>query len=53
MNPPINLNKNPLDYPGITGDIAVTWNAFQGYLRKIKFVGEKSQNCEVLKNSSF
>ena len=34
MNPPdiINLNKNPLDYPGgLNFEILVTWNAFQKY----------------------
>jgi hypothetical protein len=38
----INLNKNPLDYPGITGEIVVTWNFFQKYLQKIKYVADVS-----------
>ena len=47
----INLNKNPLDYPGITGDIAVTWNVFQGYLRKIKFVGDIANDYDKTTNT--
>lgn len=53
MNHPniINLNKNPLDYPGITGDIVVTWNVFQDYLRKIKFVGDVTNDFDKSSNT--
>ena len=54
MNPPdiINLNKNPLDYPGITGEIVVTWNAFQKYLQKINYVADTSFDYNTRQNDT-
>ena len=48
----INLNKNPLDYPGgLNFEIVVTWNAFQKYLQKIKFVGDVANDFDKTTNT--